>query len=179
MKKALQFITKLIFFATLFLSLESAQAQADTRGQFHYEGKLYEYQITSSLTSDDRRKLTIRETEDQKTDTHNFSTVFSGSMAIKDKRQVDGSVHLEIYYAEKVNAYSWRNFPLDYLQVIFNFGDGTIVYGVVGERMKAKQSESLYKQIVYSFEAAKYTEAFAEQVAIDYLIVHYNKLFVR
>ena len=105
-------------------------------------------------------------------------------MRILDKQKdAEKTYHVLVFYAEKVNSYSWRTFPKDYLEVIFNFNDNSILYQVQGnengKRLNEKRSENPETDMIKRFKTTDFSEAYAEKIAVDYFIEHFNKLFVK
>lgn len=176
---------KNIIFLFFFMSSFSlfSQNKKEVKGMFEYKGKLYSFEVNDE-THDDKRKLSISQADELKNDTRTFSIVFSSGLRIIDKqKEAEKTYHVLIFYAEKVNSYSWRTFPKDYLEVIFNFNDHSILYQVQGnengKRLNGKRSENPETDMIKTFKTADFSEAYAEEIAVDYFIEHFNKLFVK
>ncbi len=177
MKKSIFLLFFLISFS--FFS----QRKDDFKGTFEYKGKLYSFEVNNE-SHDDKRKLTISQADELKNDTRTFSIVFSSGLRIIDRqKEAEESYHILIYYSENVNGYAWRTFPQDYLEVVFHFSDHSITYHVHGnedgKRLNAKRSEKPKKDMIKAFKIANFSEAYAEEIAVDYFIEHFNKSFVK
>lgn len=176
---------KLLFLLVLFLFSFSifGQNKGEKFKHFEYKGKLYSFEVNDE-SHDDKRKLTISQANEYQNDTRTFSTVFNSGLRIVDNRKTEEkSYHVLLFYAENVNGYAWRTFPKDYLEVIFHFKDQSIEYHVRGnengKRLNDKRSENPEKDMIKVFKEADFSEAYAEEIVIDYFIEHFNKLFVK
>lgn len=144
--------------------------------RFEYFGKLYEYTIgAGNFTS--KRKLTIKQADRLEIQDRTFTTVYNSSMVMEDLRKNKMQFSVKIFYAEAVNSYSWRDFPNDYLLINFDFVKNTITYTVKGTKLAGKMSQDSTYEMPTTFVSAGFTSVFAEEIAIDYLIINYGTLF--
>jgi len=140
-------------------------------GQYDSNGKSYLYSLEKEKEFPDRYDLVIQVFVKGK-DSGTHSTVYKSYI---NYIQSADELKVQVHYAVKPNAYSWKHFPSSYTESTFGLVNRQITYQQTGEGWKSIKANGKITQKNFSSDKLSIKNAF--DTMVKYYIDNYSQTF--
>ncbi len=148
------------------------------KGTQRFNQKNYDYTILKDFFGKDDNNLEVRMEDYYGTNNAKINRlVFNSLLKTVDERSTQKRVQIYIHSAE-LDGLNWGIMAKEYILVTFDYNTQDITYAVVGEQMRTiyKMPKMPY-QAVYKFPNAELSMPQAVDIAVQYFIANFNKIF--
>jgi hypothetical protein len=170
MKKLLLFIAFSVF------SFHISAQEIILSDTVTYDSVQYLYELSEHILKPNRETLSIQRISsyDSVNDVAGKSEVFHSLIKYKDSYKEKGSVHIKIFFAEKVMG-EWKPDVHNSMETTFHFRHKKVTYKGHGSSMQIGHKKLHLKRDDFDTREIKRIDMF--KIAVEQFIIHYSMLF--